>query len=56
MARRGMYDDETLTKKHLDLVQDYLELVRLRMEVEKAEFQFLKKNSDRRRNRSTQVA
>jgi hypothetical protein len=56
MAPRTTYDEATLAKKHLDLVQHYLELQRLRIEVERAEFQFLKQKGGRQRNRPTQVA
>ena len=56
MAKRRTYDEPSLSKKYLDLVHDYLELQRLRVEVAKVEFQQLKRKSDRRRNRPTGAA
>jgi hypothetical protein len=54
MARRRDYNQTSLTKKYLDLVEDYLELQRLRIAVKKAEFQQLKRKESRRRRTSNQ--
>ena len=43
MARRRDYNQPSLTRKYLDLVEDYLELQRLRVAVKRAEFQQLKR-------------
>jgi hypothetical protein len=48
MARQR-YDQPSLTRKYLDLVEDYLELQRLRVAVKRAEFQELKRKESRRR-------
>ncbi len=47
MATRETHDEESLTKKHFDLVHDYLELQRLRVEVLNVEIQIFKQKSDR---------
>ena len=49
MARRRDYNQPSLTRKYLDLVEDYLELQRLRVAVKRAEFQQLKRKESRRR-------
>jgi hypothetical protein len=49
MARRRDYNQPSLTRKYLDLVEDYLELQRLRVAVKRAEVQQLKRKESRRR-------
>jgi hypothetical protein len=48
MVRRRDYNQPSLTKKYLDLVEDYLELQRLRVAVKRAEVQQLKRKASRR--------
>jgi hypothetical protein len=54
MARRRDYNQTSLTRKYLDLVEDYLELQRLRVAVKRAEFQKLKRKESRRRRAPNQ--
>ena len=46
--KRKDYNQPSLTRKYLDLVEDYLELQRLRVAVKRAEFQQLKRKASRR--------
>lgn len=54
MVRRRDYNQPSLTKKYLDLVEDYLELQRLRIAVKRAEFQQLKRKASRQRRAADQ--
>jgi hypothetical protein len=56
MVRRRNYNQPSLTRKYLDLVEDYLELQRLRVAVKRAEFQELKRKESRHRREADQDA
>jgi hypothetical protein len=49
MVKRRNYNQPSLTRKYLDLVEHYLELQRLRVAVKRAEIQQLKREESRRR-------
>lgn len=49
MVKRRIYNQPSLTRKYLGLVEDYLELQRLRVAVKRAEVQQLKREELRRR-------
>jgi hypothetical protein len=48
MAKQRNYEQSSMTRKYLDLVEDYFELQRLRVAVKRAEFQELKRKESRR--------
>ena len=55
MAKQRNYEQSSLTRKYLNLVEDYLELQRLRVAVKRAEFQELtRKESFVRREETDQ--
>jgi hypothetical protein len=49
--RHKRYEEGALTRKVLDIAHEYLELQRLRIEVQRAEMQQKKKRPDQREDR-----